>query len=631
MPTPAIVAVSALGRDHLAGLRAIHRRLDDATYEAAVIAAHLSANEHITLTWDTIADADADAVAAAASDLTAAGVTLDGIDELVAAHQIASERDGGPGAVFTPSWVADLMANMAIPDGTDTEQLTVIDPACGCGALLAGAVRRIHTLEGGRRPAGQIVAANISGADIDDGSVRRTRQLLTITAAHLGDTTPIAWPDTALRTVDSSDPASWDGHTGRYDAVISNPPYVRYQDLELGDRERLTAAWQTARGGNWNLYYVFAELAELLRAPGGLAVTIAPNNWLRAASAKATREWMAARQPATTIVDYGGARVFGETMTYTAICATGDGPAATLTYCNRAGRTGDITPPAAGEGETVAWTELGGAPWKLTGDAATAARVAAASSGGVRLGDICDVRYGLATLRDSVYLLDGTMRDGCYVKTVDGHDHLIEAAATRPAVKVPEARTQTELDNAPGRILFPYTHNADGTATVWTDAQLAAHPGAAGYLEAVREELARRDHGRKQYAAWFAYGRTQGLAAWTGERLLTPLYGREPRFLWDRVPGRMFTNGCAVSMRADTAVTLELVAAVLNSSTFQWWVQTTAAPISGGYHAYQKGPITSFVLRDSVVERASEILAAGVAERDAVIADCYRVEQPAAA
>jgi len=552
------------------------------------------------------------------------------LGDLVRAFEVLAESGGGPGSVFTPEWVAQLLVGEAVTAGRRDGR--VVDPACGCGALLVAALYRIHALHRGKRSAASIVAEQVFGADIDPGAVRRAQLLLVLGAVDLGSDVPELGNRANFAVRDSLDPAGWASEEGRFDVVVGNPPYVRYHQLDAARRQTYREAWSVLAEGNYNLYYAFFELAQRLRAPGGGVAYITPNSYFRAASGRALRRWMLDEVFPTKIIDYGGAAVFPGALTYTAVTISDPAPRdATvrprLRYADASGRVGNPQPPDDSSFAVVELAGLGDGPWALVGSTHRRA-VANASSGGRALTDVADMRFGVATLRDRLYLLSGDRSPaGNYVASYDGRCFEIEPEATVPAVRVSSVASQAELDSCPTRLLFPYTRDGAGRAVVWSDDELAAHPKAQAYLNAIAGELARRDRGRKRYAAWFAYGRTQGLAAWSGARLLTPLYGARPRFLLDTTAGRLFLNGCAITPRPDSGVSVDLLGALLNSGVLHYFVEQTSSPINGGYYSYQKGPLGAFHIRDEALAREGEILVAGP-ERQRLIASIYRVELP---
>ncbi len=559
-------------------------------------------------------------------DAALADVEVATIDDLVKAFELlvrSPAAGGGAGSIFTPSPIAAFMVAVVITP--DRAAARVVDPACGCGALLVAALHRLYEVNGGTVPASRLIEEQLFGSDIDADSVRRTKLLLSIAALELGSDVPDL--SVHVSCFDSLDPRNWAGNSAdhSFDVVVGNPPYVRYHELDAAYRKALPARWSVLGHGNYNLYYAFFELAEHLRAPGGAVAYITPSAYFQASSAAPLREWMIAKQFPTNVVDFGHATVFPGVMTYTAITFS-DGKSDSLSYfrCSSAAELSEL--PLAG-GSIFAHAGLGSEPWSLVG--ATHQRaVCKLASAGRSLLEVADIRYGLATLRDKLYLLDGSISGGCYTKKWAGNTFLIEPSATRPVVRVSGTSDQQALDSALTRILFPYKVNA-GRVTVWSEEELAEYPGAHAYFTAIAGELARRDRGKKAYANWFAYGRTQGLTVNHPPRLLTPLYASRPRFLVDRKPDRLFLNGCSLTPRQGSGVSLDLLAVVLNSAVLHYFIEQTSRPITGGFYAYQKGPLGSFHIPDSVLEAEDEALASSWPDRNLLLADLYGVDLPA--
>ena len=243
---------------------------------------------------------------------------------------------------------------------------------------------------------------------------------------------------------------------------------------------------------------------------------------------------------------------------------------------------------------------------------------------------LADIRFGIATCRDKLYLLTGQQdADGNYVKVCDQVTYAVEPGVTRRCVKVSGLADQGALAADTTRVLYPYTL-ADGKATVLAEESLAAQfPGAYAYLLAVRGQLAARDLGRKVYPAWYAYARTQSLAP-SGEKLLTPLYAGAPRFLRDTDPESLFMNGCAVTTRegAPGWVSLDLLSLILNSGVCRYFIESTATAITGGFFSYQKSQLGALgIVRLDPAEVAALMLLSPGACDDALAA-AYHAQLP---
>lgn len=126
------------------------------------------------------------------------------------------------GAFFTPPPIADFVVEWAIRTCKDT----VLEPSCGEAAFLTAAGRRIASLGG----VGD--ASRLRGVEVHAESARRAGAVL----ASVGMAAEIEVAD--FFDVEP---------TGSYDAVVGNPPYVRYQDHAGADRAKSRAA--ALRGG----------------------------------------------------------------------------------------------------------------------------------------------------------------------------------------------------------------------------------------------------------------------------------------------------------------------------------------------------------------------------------------------
>ncbi|MFD4718473.1 N-6 DNA methylase [Streptomyces sp. NPDC058423] len=173
-------------------------------------------------------------------------------DGAEAATDVLAERlledTGGTGTYLTPRPLADLMARL-LTDSTGAFPVSVLDPACGTGSLLAAAAS-----------AG---ATELHGQDI-----------LAAQAAQAAVRLRLSAPETAItvRTGDSLRSDAFKGLTA--DAVLCNPPYgVRdwgHDDLAYDQRW----AYGVPPKGEPELAWVQHCLAHL--APGGRAVMLMP-------------------------------------------------------------------------------------------------------------------------------------------------------------------------------------------------------------------------------------------------------------------------------------------------------------------------------------------------------------------
>jgi len=539
-------------------------------------------------------------------------------DTLVAACE-ALLPAGKTGGVFTPAAVADFMAAQAFThlDAThkDFTTVTVMDPACGCGALLIAAARALRARSG--EPLA-VACSRLHGTDINADNIRRAHLLLELLCLAEADSTI---PTPQLRTADAlhTTPST------TYDVVLANPPYVRYQDLTPGTRADLSARWSSCSHGNFNLFFPFFELAEQLTSRDGVAVFITPNSFLTTASAAPLRGWLTDRHWLTTILDFGTHQVF-DAMTYTAITVADHASTPAVTYLPVAGIE-DLTTldcdRVAQRG--ASYERLSTGPWRLVGRDDRDA-IATIEAAGRALSQVADIRCGVATLRDGLYTLSGVFDgNGHYTTTYQGQTYQIEAELTRPVIKM-AGMTADALATNTARILYPYVQDGSRVAVMSEEELRDRFPHAYTYLSAIRPQLARRDKGQKTYPTWYAYGRSQGLFP-VGQCLLTPLYAKTPRFL--PVPAyaqdAVLLNGAAVT---GTDVRTEVLDVLLNSGVAAYYVSATSAAITGGYHPYSKSSLAGFGVLNLTDEQVSELASMPVDAADTAIADLYGIALP---
>ena len=101
----------------------------------------------------------------------------------------------------------------------------------------------------------------------------------------------------------------------KFDTIIGNPPYVRFQDIGAGTRELLAKGrWLRLFDGRANLFLFFIEKCLAHLAPGGELIFITPRDFLKSTGAVGMNRRLFERGGITDAIELGDARVFADAV-----------------------------------------------------------------------------------------------------------------------------------------------------------------------------------------------------------------------------------------------------------------------------------------------------------------------------
>lgn len=194
------------------------------------------------------------------------------------------------GAFFTPPAIAHFLADWAIGKNPKAQ---VLDPTCGDGVFLLAAGERLRAL--GATPTS--IRAQLSGVDVHQPSLEQA-------AGYLAE-------DKLEATLVQSDffnlltPAQLGAQVGWQDAIVGNPPFVRYQDYGVAAR-KLAASAALAQGVRLNgLASSWAPLlvhASGFLKPDGRLAMVVPAELMTVSYAEPVRRWLRRRFRTVSLV-----------------------------------------------------------------------------------------------------------------------------------------------------------------------------------------------------------------------------------------------------------------------------------------------------------------------------------------
>lgn len=499
------------------------------------------------------------------------------------------------GVYYTPEPVVEYIVDEAV-SGDDT----VCDPACGGGAFLLEATKRLHNGTG--KSVTDVLERNVYGVDVLEDNVRKSRLVLLLYAVSQGED-----PEAVEFNLARSDSLRLDWAaefpavaSGGFDAVVGNPPYVRIQQQSDATKTHILDEYETVREGNFNTYIPFVELSLRLLDGDGIAGLITPLNYFTTLTGEGLRRFLQENRYVRKVVDFGEILLFDDALTYTAITFLDTSRRSQLEYV-RVREESAVDSLPAQEPIAINYSSLDPEKWRLL-DEREYGNVETIESYR-RLDRIANIHTGIATLKDDVYTVfaDPT-RDGYYTTELDGSEYRIEPGICRELVKISSVDDAADLDENSRRVIFPYRAvptqeplDTDGYRVdheVIPPAALAErYPEAFEYLTAARDVLATRENGGgADYDPWYRYGRKQGIE-FTGERLYIPTYSDGPQFMRHGNGAALFCNGYAVFPDSEA---IEVLDSVLNSVVMDYYMKKTSKDIRGNYQCYQKNFIRTF-------------------------------------
>ena len=388
--------------------------------------------------------------------------------------------------------------------------------------------------------------------------------------------------------------------------------YVKFQDLSECNRKFLLKYWNTTKNGAFNLYFVFFELGYKLLSNNGTLGYITPNNYFTSLAGEALRSFFHRTKCVNKIVDFNHRKVF-DAQTYTAITILNKQTNSGINY-DRIEDNQD-TKYYVNNIKTsfIDLSDLKEKKWRLlkTKDQKIINKI---EKVGHPLKNLVNIYVGIATLKDDLYFLDSkNTRNGYFLKTINNITFEIETDITRLIYRIPDFKTQYDIEHNTRYIIFPYKNVSGNTTPIKENEMANKFPGCFEYLKYVKDLLGKRDKGKKQISPFYAYGRSQGLNK-NGIKILTPTFSKFPRFLIGTDEKALFCNGYGVFFKSYNNQILSLFQAsihplsreenihslqkILNSVVMHYYISKTSVAIEGGYPCYQKNFIEKFSIPD---------------------------------
>ena len=480
------------------------------------------------------------------------------------------------GQVYTPNFVVCKILDDIGYNSPAILGKKIIDPACGDGRFLEEIVKRIINFSSEKDLKKNLEC--VFGWDIDEVAIIQCVENLN----HLisDKNIDIQWNITVSDSIKKYEKQDLfvENELPKFDFIVGNPPYIRIQHLDLEQREYIQKNYEFCKSGSTDIYIAFYELCLNLLSENGICGLITPNTFLFTETARPLRQYFSANKNLIQITNYGDIQLFDDATTYSAI-----------TIFNRKLNQSFLFQKAISEKsfeeKNTDFCELKEPFWQLSTEKNETIK-------GKKLKDICDIHVGITTLCDSAYIFPIQEINHAYVyaDTKFRGRVKLEKNILKPIIKGSKLKHSEEKIKE--FVLFPY-YKINGKHQIIPEDELKTKfPLAYDYLLSVKSELDKRDNGKPNPVAWYAFGRSQGLDTSFGEKIIFSPMNYRPNFIFYSNPDCTFYSGYCI--KKINGFSIEKLMLQLNSDRMDKFVSMSSRDFRGGWKAYNKKIVEKF-------------------------------------
>ena len=535
------------------------------------------------------------------------------------------------GIYYTPTWVVDYIVRVSIAEalkrkGARPEKLRVLDPACGSGTFL---LRAFDHLMRARNPTGasvqsqfdpetserlvglrtSVLTENLFGVDLDARAVEIAQLNLMIRAAESRHRLPtlernvrvgnsvIADPMIDARALDWPSAFPEAMREGGFDVVVTNPPYVRIQNL--GEKESTYLAQRFKADWNFDLYTTFVQQSWELLREGGIAGFILPNKFLNAKYGESLRTFLAENDAIFKLLDFRDYQVFDDATTYTCLLFLRRGRRrAHFTFGSliAGGDPGELRSLNESQFTTseVPFPNHPEEPWTLV-PPKLRKLFDQLDAIPTKLGPQCaEIFQGLTTGGDFAFAVKIVVAgpEHSTIRNVqDARVFEIETEVIKPLLKGREVR-RWRVDWGQLGMIFPYDVSGQRPEPYGMDEIERRFPGLYNYLREYERPLRARERGRFQTGdGWHLYAYPKNLEKFQRPKILTQVLSDRNRFTLDPLGRFYFVGGgnagaYGIELKDSDEELTWYVLGVLNSRPVEFYHHLISTPFRGGFFSY---------------------------------------------
>ena len=502
-------------------------------------------------------------------------------------------------------------------------QLTILDPACGSGAFLNQTldflikeheyVDELQTklLGGGLvfpNIETTVLENNIYGVDLNEESVEIAKLSLWLRTAQprrkLNDLSSNIKCGNSLiesKAIAGDKAFKWEEEfpdvfdKGGFDMIIGNPPYLRVQGL----RENFESESQfyeknfESATGRFDVYVLFMEKSFRLIKESGIVSFILPHKFLVSDFGEGIRRFFVDNKAVDSLVHFGSEMVFADASTYTCII--------NLMHNNSDLKFKQIKPKDIFDHftfDTANYNSLSEKKWNLKSKS-TEILFNKLSSQPWTVKDVFEnISQGIVSVGDDIFLMKGKLQGDKFVGYSEklGKEITLEAKVVKPLLKGEDVKKYASLSNS-YYCLYPHTLHNNKTIPFDEEYFKDKYPLAYNYILPYKEELIEKKIRYKTNPkAWYSLHRSREINLFEQEKIVTPETSLGGNMTIDTTGYYHNTQVYTLEKKESVDFDNKFWTAILNSSLFWFYLQSTGAVLRGGYFRFKTKYLEPFPL-----------------------------------
>lgn len=514
-------------------------------------------------------------------------------DDLIEAFELAipKREQVVNGAVYTPNYIKTfIVENSFTKLEKSYEDALIADISCGCGAFLYTVSCKLKSET--NKTYYQIYEENIFGLDISQSSIFRTKILLSLLALANGED-----EEEFKFNLHCANALSFDWFKNEtkieqnngFDLIVGNPPYVRARNIDQASKS-LLSNWNVTKSGNPDLYIPFFEIGLTQLNSSGILGYITVNSFFKSVNARQLRKYLQEVEYDLSIIDFGHEKLFGSKSAYTCICIISKRQSDFISFRKESSST--LIQNGLEFPNKIPYKDLDFYNGWLLNDTKIIKNILRIENTGEPLGEKYKIRNGIATLSNSTYIFQPISEtEEYFILDQNGKKYEIEKNICRDIIKPNILKHEQDIKTVKEKLIYPYTNGISPLTLMKEDYLKTNFPKAYKYLLDNKETLLLRDKGKGDYGAWYAFGRTQALSD-EGYKLLFPYMTKDPRFIFTDKKDMLIYCGYAIFNESDQE--LKILKRILESKVFEYYMEHTSKPYSGGFFSYAKNYVKNF-------------------------------------